>query len=113
MGTNSTKSTDILKHLQVWVGNESKAVVEGVPLTTLKYCSVNLKEAEPPFCEAPTVQTEGLESTSSSDSEPSSLVIYIIVGVVVVMMIMVIAVLTCLATVVLCKRRKVNSRQRR
>ena len=111
MGTNSTSSTDILKHLQVWVGNESKAVVEGVPLTTLKYCSVSLKEAEPPFCEAPTVQTGGVESSSSSDSEASSLVTYIILGIVVVMMMIFIAVLTCLATVVLCKRRKVSSRQ--
>ena len=69
-------------------------MVEGIPLTTLKYCPVNLKEAEPPFCEAPTVQTERVESRT--DSEASSLVTYIVLGIVVVIMMVVIAVLTCL-----------------
>ena len=109
VGTNSSNSTDILKHLQTWGESESKVVVEGVHLTTLKFCSVSLNEGELPFCETPYVEIEGVDS--SDEQEPSSSVTYIIVGIVVFMMILIFAVLVCIGTISLYRKKKVRDRQ--
>ena len=118
VGTNTANSTAILNHLQVWVEQESKVVVEGVHLTTLKYCSVFLKEGELPFCEAIFTENPSSPTTeaviSDDNSESSSpLNTYIIVAVVVVIMVMlVIVVIVCIVTVTVWKK-KAHNRQLR
>ena len=115
VGTIANSSADILKYLQAWVDRESKVLVEGVQLTAVEHCPVELKEGEVPFCESS--RTEEPEppssppssASSSSSSSPSVVSIPVIVGVIVGVLVMIIAVVVCIATVTYCKK-KANSR---
>ena len=92
---------------------ESMVAVEGVRLKTLHFCSVSLKEGEPPYCELPTASVEAGSTQSVSDGGLSSTLTYYIVGVVVLMLMMIFAVLVCIVTVSLYRRKKVRDRQLR
>jgi receptor-type tyrosine-protein phosphatase Q len=111
VGPNSTKSTDILKHLQKWSDMESKIAVEGVHLTTLNFCTVSLKEGESLFCETPAQAPNGVDINSQNES--TSPVTYIIVGMVALMLMSIFAIVVCLATVSFYKKKKVRDRQMR
>ena len=108
VGTNHTDSNGIRGVLQTWSNMESKVVVEGVHLTTLKFCSVSLEAGEPPYCEVSTAS--GGFPSDTSDPQPSTIT-YGIVGVVVVMLTMIFVVLVCIVTVTFYKRKKVRDRQ--
>jgi hypothetical protein len=49
-GTNSMGCRQIMEFLQSWAARGSEIVVEGVPLTTVKECSVFLEPREAPSC---------------------------------------------------------------
>jgi hypothetical protein len=49
-GTNSMGCRQIMGFLQSWAARGSEIVVEGVPLTTVKECSVFLEPREAPSC---------------------------------------------------------------
>ena len=106
VGTNLTKSATLINQLQEWSKMESKVVLEGVHLTTLKFCPVILNEGEPPYCETIT------ESKQSGENQ-RDYITYIIVGVIMLMLAMIFAVLICLVTVSLYKKKKLRDRQLR
>ena len=112
IGTNLTDSKDIRDKLQEWSDMESKAVIEGVHLTTLQFCSVPLEGEDLPYCETLTAVTDADKRSDASEGEPlSSNLTYSIVGVVVVMLMMIFAVLVCIGTVSLYRKKKVRDRQ--
>ena len=112
IGTNLTRSEGIRDKLQEWSNMESKAVIEGVHLTTLQFCSVSLRGEDLPYCEIPTAVTDAEISSDASEGEPlSSTLTYSIVGAVVVMLMMIFTVLVCIGTVSLYRKKKVRHRQ--
>ena len=102
-GTSKSNSTTILKHLQLWVEKESKLVVEGASLETLKYSSVFLQEGEQPVCQ------DNTPSASSSDPESSTSLLFIIPVVLALVAVGIIVVVVCIIVLGVYKK-KAHSR---
>ena len=101
-GTSKSNSTTILKHLQLWVEKESKLVVEGASLKTLKYSSVFLQEGEQPVP----------PSASSSDSESAAPLLFIIPLLLVLVTVSIIVVVVCIIVLRAYKKKTHNGKLR-
>ena len=110
VSTNKSRCGDIMKHLQKWAEDESKALVEGVLFAALKYCSVFL-EGELPFCSnppEPVSPTPTTEPVQRMDSSTPVTTYAIIATVVVVALALVLVLVVCIVTVTMLRKKAHN-----
>ena len=103
-GTNSVGCRKIMEHLQNWAGRGSVIVVEGVPLTTVKECSVYLEPGETPSC-----KVEGNITESTREPLLDVILLPCIVSVLGIVALALVIIVVC---IVVCRvrRKKANVR---